>query len=97
MCGLQQIVQTGTPPTGEAPEENSDGEGKLPWSVVASKRHVKSKGKGRGGNRVLVMKQLYRTLISLTTLRCPSANIQCRVRAPMRGRYFLVLGGFGAQ
>ena len=97
MCGLQQTVQSGTPPTGEAPGENSVGDGKLPWNVAAGKRHVKVKEKGRGRNRVLVMKQLYRTLISLPTLPCPSANIQSRVRAPMRERYFLVLGGFGAQ
>ena len=48
VCGLQKTVQAGTPPTGEAPGENSVGEGKLPWNVVASKRHVKSKRKREG-------------------------------------------------
>ena len=48
VCELQITVQAGTPPTREAPGENSVGEGKLPWNVVASKRHVRSKGKGKG-------------------------------------------------
>ena len=48
VCELQITVQAGTPPTREAPGENSVGEGKLPWNVVASKRHGRSKGKGKG-------------------------------------------------
>ena len=48
VCELQITVQAGTPPTREAPGENSVGEGKLPWNVVARKRHVRSKGKGKG-------------------------------------------------
>ena len=48
MCELQITVQAGTPPTREALGENSVGEGKLPWNVVASKRHGRSKGKGKG-------------------------------------------------
>ena len=30
------------------PGKDSIGEGKLPWNVVANKRHVRSKGKGKG-------------------------------------------------